>query len=165
MGGTTRDNTLTFTNGAGYYPAMAFLFSKAKWAIGRKKIDLQVDSIGIILVMSNSTVPSQEDVEFIAGLTTLDEYDGAGYSRKILANKSLAQDLVNNVARLTADDFSWAALGAGTRQCIGAILVQIVTNDTDSRPIAFIDGPAFPFNGDGQDKLWNWHDDGVLVIA
>lgn len=72
---------------------------------------------------------------------------------------------MNDVARLTADDIIWTALGSGARACIGAILVHVVTDDSDRRPIAFIDGPAFTFAGDGQDKFWNWHDDGVLVIA
>lgn len=67
---------------------MALLFSKTKWAIGRKKVDLEAEDLGLLLVMEDSTVPDQEDVEFLSEFTDLDEYDGANYARKTLANKA-----------------------------------------------------------------------------
>lgn len=144
---------------------VAFLFSKAKWAIGRKKVDLEAEDLGLLLVMEDSTVPDQEDVEFLSEFTDLDEYDGANYARKTLANKALAQDLAANVARLTADDLAWIGLGAGTRKCIGALLFAEAASDALRRPLAYIDGPSFPFEGEGVDKFLVWHDDGILVIV
>lgn len=144
---------------------MAFLFSKAKWALGRKKVDLEAEDLGLLHVMEDSTVPDQEDVEFLSEFTDLDEYDGANYARKTLANKALARDLAANVARLTADDLAWIGLGAGTRKCIGALLFAEAASDALRRSLAYIDSPSFPFDGEGVDKFLVWHDDGILVIV
>ena len=38
----------------------------------------------------------------------------------------------------------WTDLGAGDRDIVGVLLYKHVTDDTDSVPIAFLDGGDFP---------------------
>lgn len=118
-----------------------------------------------ILVMSNTTADTEVDSEFVADITTLDEYDGASYARVALTSEAFAADLADDRAEWTADQFVFTSLGAGTRQCVGLILYLHVTNDADSPVIAFYDGAGFPFDGNGQNVTFNVNAAGLLNVA
>lgn len=120
-------------------------------------LDLVNDDIRFLLVMSNSTADTEEDVQVLSGFTTLDEYDGTNYARKVLAGKSITQDTSNNKSVFDADAISFTSLGAGTRECIGAIFYKHVTDDTDSIPLFFLNDVAqFPFQGMGETINFDW---------
>ena len=85
-------------------------------------INLSTDDLRMLLVMSNTTCGTQEDVQYVSGFTTLDECNGANYVRKTLAGESWAVDLVNNRGELQFTAPVWAALGNGTRALVGAVL-------------------------------------------
>lgn len=119
----------------------------------------------LIAVMANSTADTDEDVEFVAGIATLDEFDGSGYTRPVLASKTVTQDAPNDLAYFDAADVNFAALGPGTRQIKGFILYQHVTNDADSRVIAYLDGSILPANGNGGSFTVAWDTAGILKAA
>ena len=116
----------------------------------------------VMLVMTNTTADTDQDVENIADITTLDEYDGANYVRKALANQAVNEDAANNRGEFDADDVTWTALGAGTRQAQGMVLYRHVTNDADAILVAFIDTGGFPFSGNGGNVTVTWNAEGIL---
>lgn len=146
---------------------MSFAYTLFLQDVGRGEIDFQEagDDIRIILVMTNTTADTDADAEFVASITTLDEYDGANYVRKALANQAMAADLANNRGEFDADNIQFASLGAGTRQAAGMLLFKFITNDAASPNIAFIDSGGFPFSGNGGNVDVTWNAEGILQFT
>ena len=115
-----------------------------------------------ILCMTNTTADTEEDAEFVGSITTLDEMDGANYARKTLAGEAVAADLTNNRGEFDFTDPVWSALGAGTRQVAGLLLLKFVTNDADSPAIAWIDSGGFPFSANGGDFTFQVNAEGAI---
>jgi hypothetical protein len=108
------------------------------------------------LLMTNTSVAG--DIGAAATLDdigTLDEYDGSGYARVALTNKSFTFSDPLDGYVWTSDPITWANLGAGTRSAAGVLLYLHVTNDTDSIPILWLDTGGFPINGNGLDFVVN----------
>jgi hypothetical protein len=140
----------------------SFVYTPAKTALLNADIDFAADDIRVALVMTNTTADTEQDMQNIGDLTTLDEYDGANYVRKALASEAVNEDAANNRAEFDATDVTWTALGAGTRQAAGMILYKHVTNDADAVLIAYIDTGGFPFSGNGGDVTIQWNGEGIL---
>ena len=143
---------------------MSFVYTPFKRRQADPGTDLSEGSIDVrvLLVMTNSTADTDQDTEFIGGIGTLDEYDGANYVRKNVANQTVTQDNANNRSEFSFDAFTWTALGAGTRQALGAVIFGFVTNDADSFLIAYIDSGGFPFAGNGGDAVYTPDAQGVI---
>lgn len=134
-------------------------------ALGLLNPTVLTGDVRAILVMTNTTADTEVDSEFISDFTTLDEYDGSGYARVALASEAFAVDLANDRWEFTSAAFTFAALGVGTRQCQGLLLYLHVTNDADSKPLMYIDGTGFPFDGNGEDVILTPNAEGILQIA
>lgn len=119
----------------------------------------------LIAVMANSTADVDEDAQFVSNISVLDEFNGSGYSRAVLAGKSVTQDDPNDLAYFDATNVSWSSLGPGTRQIKGFVLYQHVTNDSDSRVIGYYDGSILPANGNGGTFNVAWNAAGALKAA
>lgn len=121
----------------------------------------------LILVCEDSTADSERGAKFVDDLTDLDEYDDASYARKDLAGVAGSLDLTNHFEKITATAPVWTTLDASPTPCKGMILYVHITNDTDSRLIAYInDAPTFPFNGIGDDvTLTPSATNGILRLA
>lgn len=132
-----------------------FTFTRAKFLLASGGLALGSADLRILLAMSNSTADAERDASTIGAFTTLDEYDGANYTPggAALAGEVLSQDDANDRAVLDAQDLTFALLGAGTRQCKGALLYAFAGSVGASVPIAWFDGPGFPFQGDGTNLL------------
>lgn len=144
-----------------------FVFTEALEEHAKGSINLATDDIRVMLVMSNTTA----DVEGSGGVDattlsaiTLDEYDGANYARKALANESVTKDATNNKGVFDADDVTWSALGVGTRQAQAALIFKNVTNDADSIPLYYVDTGGFPFAGNGSDVTLQWASTGICLF-
>ncbi|MBL4871768.1 MAG: hypothetical protein JKX72_12550 [Robiginitomaculum sp.] len=114
---------------------------------------------------SSSSFQSPEwelDTGFLGSFTDLDEMDGANYARKTFASQTLTKDAPNNRSEFDADDITYTALGAGTRQVAGALIYLHVTNDADSPAIAYIDDGGFPIIANGGDVTIQWNGEGIL---
>lgn len=118
--------------------------------------------VRVMLVMTNTTADTDQDAEFVSSITTLDECDGANYVRKALANQTALADLANNRGEFDADNITWTALGAGTRQNAGMVFYRHVTNDADSTVIAYVDTGGFPFSSNGGDISVTFNAEGIL---
>lgn len=114
-------------------------------------VDFDTQDIRVILCMTNTTADTDQDANVLTGITTLDEYDGSGYTRATLTSEAVNQDDPNNRAEFDAADFTFgAAVGAGTRQAAGMVLYRHVDGTAaNDQVIAWIDTGGFPFTGNG----------------
>lgn len=133
-------------------------------ALGLLNPTVLTGDVRAALVMSNTTADTEVDAEFMAAFTTLDEYDGASYARVALTTEAFAADLASDRFKFSCDPITFATLGVGTRQCVGMILYLHVTNDADSKPLFYIDGTGWPFDGNGEDVTFTPHADGAAYI-
>jgi len=136
-------------------------------------LDLVNDTIKVMLVMSNTTVDTETSKDVVgggSGFTTLDEFDGSGYTggfggagRKTLSNKSVSDDGTTFTFDNTVDP-TWTALGAGSRQIDGALIFRAGSaDDTDAVPIAFLDATNLTTNG--SDVTLNLSASGILSFT
>ena len=142
-----------------------FWYNNAKRALAEKELDLVDDDLRVMLCMSNTTADTEKEVTTISGFTTLDEYDGDNYARQAIAGLSGAIDVGNARYEVDGTDSVFSNLGAGTRQAVGMMVHQHVTNDADSVPIAWYDTGGFPFDGTGSDVTVGWNDQGILQVT
>ena len=105
-------------------------------------IDFENDTINVLLVDTNHTFDKTHD--FVDDIVA-NEASGTGYSRKTLANASIALDAGNDRVEFDADNPSYTALDAGT--IAAAIIFKQVNDDTDSPLIAQIDFADLVTNG------------------
>lgn len=118
-------------------------------------IDYENDTINVLLVDTSHTFTKTN--EFVSDIVA-NEASGTGYSRKTLANKSLALD--GDQVEYDADNPTYTALDAGT--IASAVIFKQVTNDADSPLIANIDFPDLVTNGSDVELLINI--DGLFAV-
>lgn len=126
--------------------------AKERLAKGDLDFDEAGHDIRVMLCMTNTTADTDQDAGTIAAITTLDEYDGAGYARAALAAQSVVRDDPNNRAEIQATSpvSFGATVAAGTRSAAGALVYRHVDGTAaNDLPIAWIDSGGFPLNGGG----------------
>ena len=114
------------------------VFNYAKGEILKGNIDLDGDDIRFMFLMTNTTADTENDgIQAISDITTLDEFDGSGYSAGgfALDNEAVTVDDANDRSEFDADDEDCGALGAGTRSIAGVLVYKFVTDNDDSIPI------------------------------
>lgn len=141
----------------------SFVYTPSLSRMGRGTFDWVGQDIRTLLVMSNTTANTDQDVENIADIGTLDEMDGANYVRKAAANEADSQDDPNNRLELSFDPIVWTALGNGTRAVVGMVIYQHVTNDADALLIAYVD--LGTINPGGADLTITNNAQGIIQIA
>lgn len=142
-----------------------FVYTNAKRAILAGEIDLASDDIRALIVMTNTTADTDEDAATLGAITTLDEFDGSGYTRQALTTTEVTADAANDRGVFSADDVTFANVSAGTRSAAAFVIYKHVTDDTDAVPLLYIDtvtGITLPFAPNGGDVLLNWAASGVL---
>lgn len=140
---------------------MSFVYTPAKTALLNGDLDFAAQDMRIMLVMTNTTADTDQDVQFVGDIGTLDEMDGANYARQALGSEAVNQDAANNRAEFDATDSVFTNLGAGTRNVAGIVLYRHVTNDADSPLIAYIDS-GFPYTANGATLTVQWNAEGIL---
>lgn len=143
----------------------SIVYDHALYLLEKKSIDFSADTFKIRLVMTNTTCDTERNKATMSGFTTIDAYDGANYADKTLASETVTEDNINHRGVFDAADFTWTALGVGTRQAQGMVLYKFVTNDSDSIPIAFIDTGGFPFDGNGGDVTVTVNASGLMYTT
>ena len=143
-----------------------FTYGLYKWGLGDLHWD--TDDIRAALLSGNTTAAVDDgtgrDAEFVSGIT-LDEFDGAGYSRQALT-ESVAIVTASNRVELRASNTTFASISAGTRTIVAALIFLFDTNDAASTPLLYIDSPAaFPYTADGNDLIVVWDATGVAQLA
>ncbi|WP_425618055.1 hypothetical protein NA78x_001748 [Anatilimnocola sp. NA78] len=120
------------------------------------------DDIRLIGVMSNTTADTDnDDIVYVGDIGTLDEFNGANYSRPALASEVVNEDDTGDEAEFDAADVTLTALGAGTRSLAGWVMYRHVTNDADSPVIGYLEY-ATPKTPDGSDFVVQWNAEGLI---
>lgn len=124
------------------------------------------DDIRVRLCMSNTTCGTENaGIVNLADFSTIDPCDGANYVDKALANETVNKDDANDRAEFDADNVTWTALGAGTRNTVGALLYKYVDGtDANDIFIAFVEFSSEKTH-DGSDFTIQWSDEGILQLT
>lgn len=124
------------------------VFPAAIEALARGEIDLEGDTLKAVLVGSLSTVPTEPNAETVSDFTTLDEFDGTGYSRTALTGLAISTNTSGQRVQLAANSVSFGVLGAGSRAATGVLIVKHVNGGGADIPLSFQRFVA-NVNGDG----------------
>lgn len=135
----------------------SILFNKAKEEILSGTIDLNADTLKLMLVNSTYTPDPDTLVVDAAGASDIIDaeisvtgYTGGwgGAGRKTLTNKSFSNDSGTDRAIFDSTvDYTWSALGAGATIVAAVLIKEGGADDTTSRPIVYIDTNDVSTNG------------------
>jgi len=140
--------------------------------LAKKEIDLRNDDIRVLLVASNGAYDPGDTAEDPNTLSDMNsgagvagvEFDGSGYSRKVLSSKSLAASTADDEVTFHASDVTWVSLSAGTHSVEGALLFKFVTTDSDHIPLAWC-----PYSvataPNGSNFKNSWPAGGIITIS
>ncbi len=133
------------------------------------------DDIRAILVMTNTTADTDQDATNLSGagdITTLDEFDGSGYTAhgsggNALASQAVTQDTGNNRSEFDATDLAFGALSVGTRNIVGMVIYRHVDGTTaNDTVVAYIDtggfNPSTGFAANGSTVTIQWNSEGII---
>ncbi len=142
----------------------SFVYDNAKEQILLGALNFSTDDMRVALLMTNTTADTEKDKVTILGFTTVDDFDGTGYTAggAALAGEAVVEDNANNRGEFSATNLTFSALGAGTRQIAGALLYKFVTDFNSSLPVAWIDSGGFPITANGGDITLQWNAEGIL---
>lgn len=142
-----------------------FWYTPAKAKLAKGDLDFDVVDLRAKLCMSNTTCDTEQDAANLAAFTTIDGYDGAGYTDLDLAGAAVNTDLANDRAEVDYTDGTFgAAVGAGTRQWVGLLYyVRVDGTAANDYPVAWKD--LTPNNGNGGAVNLTVNAEGLLQIA
>lgn len=140
------------------------MYIPAKVALWNNNAEFAGGAIFVILVMSNTTADTDNTAAVITDFGTLDEFDGSGYSRTYFGIKTVTLD-ASNRAKFDGDDIVFGALGNGTRQIVGCIIVWDNGADAASIPLIFIDYSAAPIDPGGAEFSIEWPAGGIAYLT
>lgn len=136
-----------------------------KERVAEGTIDLDTDTLKILLVDTTTTVDTDSDAQTLSGYVTLGEFNGANYAVKTISVTSSAVDTVNNRYELDGADVTYTALGVGTNSVQGVLLYKHVDGtDANDQPIAFIEFGS-NLTPDGSDVTIAWDAEGILHLT
>lgn len=144
---------------------MTHVYNSHKREFLQGDTDLENDDIRCILLSTNTTADTENDgISTVADFTTLDEFNGAGYTSadQDLTGKVVNLDNANDRAEFDATDRAYGALSAGTRDIAGVLLIKFVTNLNASLPISFHTLSASP---DGSSFTLQFNAEGILQLS
>jgi len=150
-----------------------FVFNVAKVKFANGTLDFDTDVIKVTLFDSDFAFPftldAFKDKATVAAILTTPGWEAAGGTytngpggtiRLTLAGVSVAQDDINNRAKLIANDVEWAgdAGGINVGTVNGALVYKHVsgTDDTLNFPIAWYDDGGFPIATNGGSLKIKW---------
>jgi hypothetical protein len=114
--------------------------------------------------MTGTSADIDDDADTIADITTLDEFDGSGYSSGgvTLTGEAVTEDSANDRAEFNANSAAFGALGAGATDVQAAIVIKWNSTLNDSEPLAYVDTGGFPFTANGSTVTINWNAEGII---
>lgn len=123
--------------------------------------------IRLVPCMTNTTVDTERDAkDQVSDFTTLDEFDGSGYSTcgSALDNQAVNIDDANDRAECDADDETRSSLGAGTRSIDGELVILYSVSLNASMPLHWLEY-ASDKTPDGSDFVVTVNAEGYLQLA
>lgn len=149
----------------------SFFYNEAKRLHADGSLDLDTDVIRAALCMTNTTCDIDYETNTVSAFTTLDEFDGTGYtSGHGGAGRQVLSLVITEVvgapgtghAKIDAPDEVWSTLAAGTRSIQGVLIHREgPTNDTDAVPVAWSEFAA-PQTPSGGNFTCIWDPSGIV---
>ncbi len=139
----------------------SFVYNSAKVAMIDGTIDLDTDTINVLLVTSPYT-PNKDTHDFRDDVTN--EVVGTGYTTggKALVSKTVTQDNTNDRAKFDADDLAWTAATITAR---AAVLYKARGGSSSADElIAYIDFLADKASTAATFTI-QWHADGIFYLG
>ncbi len=139
----------------------SFVYNSAKVAMIDGTIDLDTDTINVLLVTSSYT-PNKDTHDFRDDVTN--EVVGTGYTTggKALVNKTVTQDNTNDRAKFDADDLAWTSATITAR---AAVLYKARGGSSSADElIAYIDFLADKTSTAATFTI-QWHADGIFYLG
>ncbi len=137
--------------------------AKSRMMSALMDLDEAGDDMRLLICMTNTTADTDIDADNTSGYT-LDEMDGANYSRQALANQVVGTDDTNDRAEFDADDVTINSLGNGTRQMQGFLIHEHITNDAGSFPLCWGDFSS-TINPGGSNFSIQWNSEGIVQLS
>jgi hypothetical protein len=124
----------------------SFVYNVAAVGVANGTIDLDTNTLKVMLVKSTYTPANHNDLVVSTNLTANEiaatNYTGGfgGAGRKTATGVTVSQNNSLPGAKVVLSNITWTALGGATNDSIGAaVLIKEGTADTDSLPIVFWD--------------------------
>jgi len=139
----------------------SFVYNSAKVAMIDGTIDLDTDTINVLLVTSPYT-PNKDTHDFRDDVTN--EVVGTGYTTggKALVSKTVTQDNTNDRAKFDADDLAWTSATITAR---AAVLYKARGGSSSADElIAYIDFLADKASTAATFTI-QWHADGIFYLG
>jgi hypothetical protein len=142
-----------------------FVYTPELERLAKATSDMDIVDLRLKLCMSNTTADTDRDAANLTAITTLDEYNGAGYAEIDAAGLVVNRDDPNNRAEIDISDGSFgAAVAVGTRQAVGMLYyVRVDGTPGNDYPVAWKD--VTPFDGNGGAVNLTVHAEGLLQIT
>lgn len=142
-----------------------FWYTPAKQKLAKGDLDFDTVDLRIKLCMANTTCDTEQDAANLAAFSTIDEYDGSGYTMLDLANPVVTEDDANNRSEISYDNGTFGAtIAAGTRNIVGMLyLVRVDGTNANDYPVAWKD--VTPFNGNGGAINLTVNAEGLLQVT
>lgn len=132
----------------------SFIYNVAAVGIANGTIDLDSNTLKVMLIKSTYTPANHNDLVVSTNLTANEiaatNYAGGfgGAGRKTATGVTVSQNNSLPGAKVVLNNLTWTALGGATNDTIGAaVVIKEGTADSDSIPIAFWDITDTPTNG------------------
>lgn len=132
-----------------------------------KQVDLVNDDIRVLLLMTNTTVDTERNAkDQVSDFTTLDNFDGSGYTTNghALDTQAVNIDDSNSRAEFDAADETISTLGAGTRSVQGILVISFISTLNGSLPLHWIEF-ASNKTPDGSDFTLVFNAEGIIQAA
>jgi hypothetical protein len=159
-----------------------FLYNTAALEIANGTLDLEADTIKIMLVNTDNYTADRDDDVVDDGSSTDPEtaeitatnytrgHAGAGRLTLSASNTVWAVDKTNDRAELDTDNFLWTALGGAVNDDVDAAIIikEDGSDDTSTRLIAYIDtstgSPPLPFTTTGSNFTLTVNVEGLIHL-
>ncbi|KKL18393.1 hypothetical protein LCGC14_2475970 [marine sediment metagenome] len=145
-------------------------FNAAKVEImqGSHGFDNGGDAFGIVLCMTGNNIDAASKVGTANDLTdlTMDEYDGAGYTRPTLGGQTVSSAADSTSVFVDYTDVTFTTLASGSTSIAGVLLYEsnsASANDSANKPIAYYD--ITDINGNGGNLVFAFNSAGALTLA
>lgn len=138
----------------------SLIYNKGKSKLLKGEIDFEDDTIKCALVTSSYT-PDKDTDEYFDDLTN--EVSGTGYTTggKVLTNKSVNEDDVNDRAEFDADDITWTVATITAR----AAIIYKDTGVAGTSPLIVYIDFGEDYSTSGADFTVEWDSEGILALG
>lgn len=144
------------------------IYHAATTKIIKADLDFDTATFRLKALMSNTTCLSQLEAANLAAFTTIDEYNGSGYTEATLSGITISTDTTNHYTKVTwTSPVSWGTtVGAGTRQITAALLyVRVDGTTSNDYPVACFDCSSSPVNGTGSSLAATIASGGLIQVV